>query len=38
MEGDYMNLKKCKWDFVTVGMKTYQFKNGKLKWVIDWRN
>lgn len=32
-----MNLRKCKYDFITVGMKTYQFKNGKLKYVIDWR-
>ena len=32
-----MNLSKCKWEFVTVGNKTFQYKNGKLKWVIDWR-
>lgn len=32
-----MNLRKCKYEFVTFGMKTYQFKNGKLKYVIDWR-
>ena len=33
-----MNANKRVWEFVTVGMKTYQFKNGKLKWVVDWRN
>lgn len=32
-----MNPKKMSWEFVTVGMKTYQFKNGKIKWIIDWR-
>ena len=31
-------MKKRKWiyDYVTVGDKTYQFKNGKLKWIIRW--
>lgn len=28
--------KKWIYDFVTVGNKTFQFKNGKLKWVIKW--
>ena len=31
-----MNNRKYKCDFVTVGNKTYQFKNGKLKWIIRW--
>ena len=31
-----MNNKKYKCDFVTVGNKTYQFVNGKLKWIIKW--
>ena len=31
-----MNIYKCTWDFITVGNKTYQFKNGKLMWTISW--
>lgn len=31
-----MNKYEFKYDFVTVGNKTYQFKNGKLAWVIRW--
>ena len=31
-----MNAKKREYEFVTVGNKTFQFKDGKLKWVIDW--
>lgn len=31
-----MNKYKFKYDFVTVGNKTYQFKNGKLIWVVRW--
>ena len=34
---DAMNKYKFKYDFVTVGNKTYQFKNGKLIWVIKWQ-
>lgn len=29
-----MNNRNIEWYFVTVGNKTYQFKNGKLMWVI----
>lgn len=32
-----MNNRKYKCDFVTVGNKTYQFVNGKLKWIIKWQ-
>lgn len=32
-----MNKYEFKYDFVTVGNKTYQFKNGKLKWIIKWQ-
>lgn len=31
-----MNNKKYKYDFVTVGNKTYQFIDGILKYVIKW--
>lgn len=31
-----MKNNKWKYDFVTVGNKTYQFKNGKLVWVVRW--
>lgn len=31
-----MNKYNFKYDFVTVGNKTYQFINGKLTWVIIW--
>lgn len=31
-----MKKRNFKWDFVTVGNKTYQFKNEKLMWVIKW--
>lgn len=31
-----MKFEKHELDFVTVGNKTFQFKNGKLKWVIKW--
>ena len=31
-----MNNKKYKYDFVTVGNKTYQFINGMLKYIIKW--
>jgi len=34
--GIFMNNKKYKYDFVTVGNRTYQFKDGKLKYVIKW--
>lgn len=30
-----MNNEKREWHFVTVGNKTYQFRNGKLMWVIE---
>lgn len=29
-----MKNKKFRWDFVNVRNKTYQFKDGKLKWII----
>ena len=29
-----MKNRKFEWDFIIVGNKTFQFKNGKLKWVI----
>ena len=32
-----MKFEKYEWDFITVGNKTFQFKNGKLKWVIKWQ-
>lgn len=32
-----MNANKRAWDFITVGNKTFQYKNGKLMWVINWR-
>lgn len=32
-----MNNKKYKYDFVTVGNKTYQFIDGILKYTIKWR-
>ena len=31
-----MKNKKWIYDYVTVGNKTYQFVNNKLKWVIRW--
>ena len=32
-----MDAKKSAWDFITVGNKTFQYKNGKLMWIINWR-
>ena len=32
-----MNANKRVWEFVTVGNKTFQYKNGKLMWTIKWR-
>ena len=32
-----MSIKKRTWDFITVGNKTFQYKNEKLMWVINWR-
>lgn len=32
-----MKLHNWKYDFVNIGMRTYQFKDGKLYYVIDWR-
>jgi hypothetical protein len=31
-----MKNNKFAWEFITIGNKTYQFKNGKLKWIIRW--
>lgn len=31
-----MENNKFIWNFITIGNKTYQFKNGKLKWIIKW--
>lgn len=31
-----MNANKRKWRFVTVGNKTFQYKDGKLMWTIKW--
>lgn len=31
-----MNNKKYKYDFVSVGNRTYQFINGILKYIIEW--
>lgn len=31
-----MKYNNFKWDFITIRNKTYNFKNGKLKWVIRW--
>lgn len=31
-----MKNRKWEYNFVTVGNKTYQFKDGKLAWIIKW--
>lgn len=31
-----MNNKKYKYNFLTIGNNTYQFVNGKLKWIVKW--
>lgn len=31
-----MNVNKGKWKFVTVGNKTFQYKDGKLMQIIKW--